>query len=262
MSPEEAAYKILLEVTETLGECGEFVLVGGWVPELHFPRRGHAGSIDVDIVLAPDAVDDEFDLHEFLRSHRYERSKEPTPTRYLRPVSGFDAVVAVDLLTTPSHRGQPIKEIVIGGVKVGSLPGLDLALRYHDLVKISGEDTTGKVREIGVRVVRPEAFVLIKAYPLERRKKSKDAYDIAFVLNKHEDLQRLAVKMAPIVETDSGGEAFALLQKHFSDLDAEGPRCVAEFADSIGQSGEQMRQAAFQDAQELFRCVSLARGEF
>lgn len=66
MSPEEAAYKIMLEVTESLSECGEFVLVGGWVPELHFPRRGHTGSIDVDVVLAPDAVDEEFDLHEFL----------------------------------------------------------------------------------------------------------------------------------------------------------------------------------------------------
>lgn len=263
MSPEEAAYQVMLEVSQTLSECGEFVVIGGWVPELHYPNKGHAGSIDVDVVLPPDKFATQINLQEHLQKNGYVRSESPTPTRYLRSVSGLKEDVAVDLLTTPFHLGKKINDAVIGGIQIGSLPGLDLALTYHDVVEMEGEDTIGEQRKVSVKVARPEAFVLIKAFPLDRRKKAKDAYDIAFVLQHYQpSLQQLAARMAPLLEIDSGAEAYELLRKHFNDLDSDGPSNVAEFARELGQDASQMRQAAYQDAQDLFLALNIARGEF
>jgi hypothetical protein len=143
---------------------------------------GGKGTIDVDLVLPPNGVREGINLHEHLRKNSYRRSESPTPTRYLRSVPGSDLEVALDLLTTPIADGKKIQSLEIGGVTIGSLPGLDLALRCNDTVTITGEDLAGKHRTLTVKVVRPEAFVLIKAYPLNRREKAKDAYDIAFVL--------------------------------------------------------------------------------
>jgi tRNA nucleotidyltransferase/poly(A) polymerase len=48
----EAAHRVLIEIVNILSEYKEDLLVvGGWVPDLLFPERGHIGSIDVDILL-------------------------------------------------------------------------------------------------------------------------------------------------------------------------------------------------------------------
>jgi hypothetical protein len=51
---------------------------------------------------------------------------------------------------------------------------------------------------------------------------------------------------------ESGEEAFKLLKEHFNDFDSDGPVKAATFARSIGLDAEQMHQAAFQNAQDLF----------
>ena len=207
MSPEEAAYSVMLEATVTLSDCGDFVIVGGWVPDLHFPKKGHAGSIDVDVVLPPDAFDRKVNLHQHLKNSGYRRCEKTTPTRYLRSVASLNNDVAVDLMTTPIYRGNKVESIEIGGVIVGSLAGLDLALGCHDLLTIKGVDTEGKSRQITAKVARPESFILIKAFPLDRRKRAKDAYDIAFVLQHYQpSLSDLAARMAPLIQTDSGSD--------------------------------------------------------
>ncbi len=45
--PTTAARAVLIEVMNVLGAFGDdIVLVGGWVPELLYPGRGHMGSLD------------------------------------------------------------------------------------------------------------------------------------------------------------------------------------------------------------------------
>ena len=58
MKPEEAAFRVMLEATALLDQCGELVIVGGWVPEIHFPKQSHIGSNDVDVVLNPATFDE------------------------------------------------------------------------------------------------------------------------------------------------------------------------------------------------------------
>ncbi|WP_283432748.1 hypothetical protein [Neorhodopirellula lusitana] len=67
MKQEEVAYRVMLEATALLNECGELVVVGGWVPEIHFPMQSHIGSIDVDVVLDPSTFDEERSLHDLPR---------------------------------------------------------------------------------------------------------------------------------------------------------------------------------------------------
>lgn len=53
MKAEQAAFQLMLEATALLDQCGELVIVGGWVHEIHFPMQSHIRSIDLDVVLIP-----------------------------------------------------------------------------------------------------------------------------------------------------------------------------------------------------------------
>jgi hypothetical protein len=49
-----ACRSVLIEVLTILGkDLDKRAVVGGWVPELPFPHKGHAGSLDVDLALDP-----------------------------------------------------------------------------------------------------------------------------------------------------------------------------------------------------------------
>jgi hypothetical protein len=56
-------------------------------------------------------------------------------------------------------------------------------------------------------------------------------------------------------------EAF-VLKEHFKDSDSDGPVKAASCARSIGLDAEQMRQAAYQDAQDLFAAIKIASWGF
>lgn len=75
MKPEEAAFQVMYLATKTIQECGDLVIVGGWVPDLHYPKQGHAGSIDVDMVLDPDSFQPEVNLHDHLLRSGYTKSE-------------------------------------------------------------------------------------------------------------------------------------------------------------------------------------------
>jgi hypothetical protein len=50
---------VLIEVMNVLGAFrDEIVLVGGWVPDLLYPGRGHMGLLDVDLAVLREALFD------------------------------------------------------------------------------------------------------------------------------------------------------------------------------------------------------------
>jgi|GEM_PF-2416223 len=52
-------------------------------------------------------------------------------------------------------------------------------------------------------------FILIKAFALADRKKPKDAYDVAFILNNYEpSIAELASRVVPLVAAGLGAEAY------------------------------------------------------
>ena len=49
---KEAAYRVLGEIVNLLGEYSEHIrIIGGWVPALLYLDSDHIGSIDVDVLL-------------------------------------------------------------------------------------------------------------------------------------------------------------------------------------------------------------------
>ncbi len=57
--PTSASRAVLIEVMNVLGAFrDDIVLVGGWVPELLYPNRGHIGSLDVDLAISRSALGD------------------------------------------------------------------------------------------------------------------------------------------------------------------------------------------------------------
>ena len=57
---------------------------------------------------------------------------------------------------------------------------LDLAFDACEELAITGSMPDGARNTVRARVVRPEAYILIKAFALNDRVKEKDAYDITF----------------------------------------------------------------------------------
>ena len=48
----EAARRVLIEIGNILRDYrSKMMVIGGWVPDLYFPDKGHIGSIDVDLLL-------------------------------------------------------------------------------------------------------------------------------------------------------------------------------------------------------------------
>ncbi len=258
MNPEQAAKCVMLEVIDILTPvCGDLIIVGGWVPDLHYPDAQHVGSLDVDLVIKPTTESTKVRLKDHLESHQYRRSDKPEPTQFERSIPNTEKAVSVDLLSGQFFNGKKVRTVNVGGLEIGTLPGLDLAYRAFDEITLTGKGPDGIEREVKAKLVRPEAFVLIKAYPLQLRNKTKDAYDIAFVLNHHPNLSQLAGKMAPLTVDSAGEEAYEILRDYFSTVDSLGPVRAAEFASENGQDFEQTRQAAFQDAQHLLSTIAV-----
>ncbi len=52
MNDVDICRSVLMEVLTILSkDLDNLAIIGGWVPELVFPNRGHIGSLDVDLAL-------------------------------------------------------------------------------------------------------------------------------------------------------------------------------------------------------------------
>lgn len=249
-----AARTVLIEVWNVLGSFrDEMVLIGGWVPDLCYPGRGHVGSLDVDIAISPDAA--RRNPYESVRA-RLEQAQyrlEHGPTRFYRAVPGASEEVKVDVVTRQYGTGGKSPALLVDELAVNGLRGVDLAFECSDAVEVNGTMPDGSQNTVRIRIVRPEAFILIKAFALDERQKPKDAYDIAFVLRYYRpSLEDLARRMKPLLDTGLGAEAWRIIQSKFQTLDSVGPQWAADVAaNEAGLDHDQERQAAFQDFRSL-----------
>ena len=254
----EASRSVLIEVANVLGSFRDhLVLVGGWVPELLFPNRGHMGSLDVDLAVAPTALADNAYQTICRRLLDAGYIHKIDPTCFVKEVAGAPEPVKVDLISGQYQAGQKSTAIRINELALSSLKGTDLAFEACDVLEITGRMPDGMQNVVRVRIVRPEAFILIKAFALDERTKDKDAYDIAFVLRRYEpNLPTLAEQLRPHVAKGLGREAYEILKAKFASIDSVGPDRAARAVPGTGQDYEQLRRAAFEDAQQLFRLLS------
>lgn len=257
MDQQQAARAVLIEVINVLGSFkNEIVIVGGWVPELRYPGKNHIGSLDVDLAISPGAIRDDAYSTILGRLKENQYTHQIHPTRFFRTVPGAVEPVKVDLISGEYVLQQKSSSILVNELQLNCLRGLDLAFEAFDEIKIEGTMPDGSHNIVNARVVRPEAFLLIKAFALRDRKKEKDAYDIAFILNYYQpSLASLASQLIPLVQTGLGAEGWQILIEKFSRLESVGPAWAASLIEEGGQDREQAQQSAFQNAQELFQEV-------
>ena len=124
MDQKEAAHAVLVEVVNILGVFkNDFVVVGGWVPDLKYPGRNHVGSLDVDLAVGPGAVgaDAYSTILGRLKEHHY--SHESGPTRFYRTVPGASEPVKVDLVSGEYADNGKTAAIQVDELRLSALHG-------------------------------------------------------------------------------------------------------------------------------------------
>ena len=229
----EAAERALFRVVHHYGARPEFVVLGGLVPELLCGRSGfqHAGTIDVDVQvdleIACGAVNTAR-LEQALRDAGF----APENARIWRWIADGTIgapVVRFELLA--DLQDQPAEATIsfdacenLGAV---NLRGTGFAARDVEVRELSIQD--GDVTHTGeVNVSGLAGFLLAKTAAAFSRRKSKDWYDIAFVLL-HNDAGGTGAAVA-LVRERFIGEIVALrtalndLEANFQDPAAQGSR--------------------------------------
>jgi hypothetical protein len=252
-----ASKSVLLEVSNVLGAFRDkLVIVGGWVPELLYPQKGHIGSLDVDLAVSPKALS--ANAYQTIRKRMQEAgySVHADPTRFTKSVAGASEPVKVDLISGQYVSGEKSDAIQLNELVISGLRGLDLAFEACEEMELVGAMPDGSLNSVRVRVVKPEAFILIKAFALDERKKEKDAYDIAFILKHYQpNLPSLSEKLGVHLANGLAQEGWSILQSKFASISSVGPVYAATIDAHQGTDFEQAKRAAFEDMQELIRLV-------
>lgn len=230
------------------GLRSHLVVVGGWVPELRLPGRGHPGSLDVDLAVdtrslppGPYAT-----IRQRLVDAGYRQGSAtniflrdvPVASRHL-PVK-LDLVGAGHVDSNEGDEHQRAQELVIP-----SLRGIDIALDSCEEIRIDGERPDRAADTVAARVATLESFICMKAFAMDDRRKPKDAYDIYFCL-RHGDLDQFSAAIGTMATNRLVHEAINILDDKFRTIDHAGPVDAAKVAHEHGDDFEQSRRGAFE----------------
>ncbi len=261
----EAARRVLLELTQVLGEYEEMIaVVGGWVPPLLMPGTGHVGSMDVDLALNQEPLQEvrSETLRTLLEQADYYADMKKNFVFY-RNVMLDDGgnpdpvVVEVDLIAAEyGLAGKRRQSQRVQDLRARKARGADLVFK-EGLVKrvpVEGRSPSGAMIRAHVRVAGPVPFLVMKANALAGRDKPKDAYDIWFLLKYHRaGLEGLTRAVAMHANHGLVNEALGILSEAFADVNHKGPRAVAGFREL--QPGTDEYDRVCQDAFQLVRFV-------
>jgi hypothetical protein len=249
-----ASRAVLIEVMNVLGAFrDEIVLVGGWVPELLYPDRGHIGSLDVDLAVSRAAIGKDAYKTILNRLIAAGYSHHGSPAYFTKALAGVAEPVKVDLVGGQYEGGEKARSIQVNELELNTLRGLDLAFEACREMPICGIMPDGSRNTVRARIVLPEAYILIKAFALDERQKEKDAYDIHFIMRNYPPhVEALAAKVRPLLCKGLAREGYEILKEKFAALDAVGPSSAAAVAAQNGESREQWQRSAYEYAQALF----------
>ncbi len=231
-----------VEVATRLGDFREeMCVVGGLVPSLivdqHKLDEGvqeHIGTIDLDLGLSIVVLDER--LYEEIAQRLSEAGFSPDTN----PAGNLTAQrwrsregVTVDFLIPPSSatdRGGRLRSLDEGFAAIIT-PALDLAFQDFENVRI--RETLpggGGEAEREIKVCGPGAFIVLKALAFDKRGKSKDAYDLFYVLRNYgSGVAPIANKIRGFGDRSEVADSVAILKRDFTRAELVGPVRVAEF---------------------------------
>ena len=266
-----AVKAVLVEIGQILGAFkGKFAIVGGAVPWLLLGNEDmpHVGTLDVDIGLDAQALGEgEYAmLIAALQGHGYQQRAELRRFQLVRQVptheGGAPINVIVDFLMPRDARIAKNLPPLIEDFAVQRADGADLALRFNQLVAITGPMPDGGTNRVEIAVCSIPALLAMKGHAIEGRYKQKDAYDIYYCIRNYPDGPgALADACRPLLTHASATAGYSFIAGKFGAVDAFGPTSVRRFVQDTKVLGErtpeQWQQDAFGQVDAWLRALGL-----
>jgi len=249
-----------------------YVIVGGSVPWLLLDhgKPPHLGTLDIDIGLNPETLDDGqyATLVKTLERAGYDRDIEGLkPFQLLKLVDihdGGDPVpVIVDLLAPKGVKLKGSKPQLVEGLRVQQVDGCGVALRNHTKKEIKGNMPDGRPNTVELPIASIPALLVMKGYALCGRDKMKDAYDIYYsVRNYPGGAAKLGEDCKPLLEDPIAVEGFRLLASKFTGREDFGPATVRKFLEEAApeftdMEPEQIQTDAFGQVDAFLRVLRI-----
>lgn len=266
-----AVKAVLLEIGQILGSfSGKFAVVGGAVPWLLLDQddMAHVGTIDVDLSLDAEALGDgEYvNLVEALLGHGYQQRhglrRFQLERRVPAPDGGEPIDVVVDFLMPRDAEIVKNTPPIISDFAVQRASGADLAIRFYEMVAVTGTMPAGGTNRVEIAVASIPALLAMKGHALQGRYKMKDAYDIYYCVRNFEGgCAALADACRPLLDIESGRVGYSCIAEKFGDVDAHGPVCVRKFVKGTrilgDRTADQWQQDAFGQVDAWLRALGL-----
>jgi hypothetical protein len=213
------------------------VLFGGLIPGLlvpvpQEPLLPHIGTRDVDLAIRVAAIGDNSEIYRTLKKNLNALKLVQTSNRtfeWKRTVEGHEVIVELFVPVDVAEQGGKIqrKPIEKGGSDLTALGiyGLDLIERDWREIDDEGPLLDGKgIKKVKLRVCGPAMLVALKAWALKDRNKTKDGYDVVWILKAYgpEDIAA-QFQAAALHATDFGSQALTFLAETFQTHEHTGP---------------------------------------
>ncbi len=267
----KAVKGVLIEIGQILGSFkGKFAVIGGAVPWLLLDNEDmpHVGTLDVDLGLDAEALGDgEYvTLVEALMGQGYKQREELRRFQLVREVRVDDGGAPIDIVVDflmPRH-AEIVKNNppILSDFAVQRADGADLALRFYQLVAISGDMPDGGTNRVEVAVCSIPALLAMKGHALNGRHKQKDAYDVYYCIRNYPDgIEALADACRPLLEHQSGAQGYTFIADKFDAPEGYGATSVRKFVAETeildGRTPEQWQQDAFGQVDAWLRALGL-----
>lgn len=266
-----AVKTVLVEIGQILGSFkGKFAIVGGAVPWLLLDSEDmqHVGTLDVDVALDAKALGDgEYaSLIDALRGQGYHQREGLKKFQLMRQVpaqdEGSPLDITIDFLMPRDAEIVKNNPPLISDFAVQRADGAELALRFYQLVAISGTMPAGGTNSVEIAVCSIPALLAMKGHAVNGRFKQKDAYDIYYCIRNYPGgYEALAEACRPLLEHKSGAEGYRFIGGKFDSVEGFGPTCVRRFVEETKVLGdrnpEQWQQDAFGQVDAWLQALGL-----
>ncbi|MCW0001524.1 nucleotidyl transferase AbiEii/AbiGii toxin family protein [Pararhizobium sp. YC-54] len=151
---------------------------------------------------------------------------------------------------------------ILSDFAVQRADGADLALRFYQLVAISGDMPEGGTNRVEVAVCSIPALLAMKGYALNGRHKQKDAYDVYYCIRNYpEGIEALVEACRPVLQQKSGAQGYQYILEKFDKPEGYGATSVRKFVAETdildGRTSEQWQQDAFGQVDAWLRALGL-----
>jgi hypothetical protein len=262
--------RALVTLLGDLGPWRERIFLAGGLAPRYIVRdvpqgvRAHAGTTDVDLIIALALGDETPETYRTLQKNLEKSGFEQTEPsfRWVRNVEG--ATVQVEFLceTTAVEPGRifrPKGEST--GTKFGAFNVRGAHLARDDfkecIIEAERLDGGGRSRAV-VRVANVLPYSVLKILSFQDRHENKDSYDLGFTLLNFSGGPAgagSAAASSPVRDHTQVGEALALLGERFRDADQDGPHAYAEFLATTDEEHARLRQEAVAIVREFLTAL-------